>query len=58
VTVLAEDAVCGADVKKVAQIGITLVRGDQMLKSIKAMLDLSQDIKDKIIGMVRKKKKK
>jgi hypothetical protein len=29
-----------------------------MLKSIKAMLDLSQDIKDKIIGMVRKKKKK
>jgi hypothetical protein len=34
------------------------VPGDRMLKSIKAMLDLPQDVKDKIIGMVRKKKKK
>ncbi|MQA65446.1 MAG: hypothetical protein GEU76_06055 [Alphaproteobacteria bacterium] len=55
---LAKDAAFRAEVKKAAQIDITLVPGDRMLKSIKAMLDLPQDVKDKIIGMVRKKKKK
>jgi tripartite-type tricarboxylate transporter receptor subunit TctC len=55
---LAKDTAFRTEVKKAAQIDITLVRGDQMLKSIKAMLDLPQDVKDKIISMVRKKKKK
>lgn len=58
ITSLAKDAAFRAEVKKAAQIDVTLVPGDQMLKSIKAMLDLPQDVKDKIIGMVSKKKKK
>jgi tripartite-type tricarboxylate transporter receptor subunit TctC len=57
IAALAKDAAFRAEVKKAARIDITLVPGDRMLKSIKAMLDLPQDVKDKIIGMVRKKKK-
>ncbi len=55
---LAKDKAFTTEVKKAAQIDITLVPGDQMLASIKTMLDLPPEVKERITNLVRKKKKK
>ncbi len=55
---LAKDPAFTGEVKKAARIDITLVPGDEMLKSIQAMLVLPPEVKKKIISLVRKKKKK
>jgi hypothetical protein len=55
---LANDADFKAEVKKVASIETTLVRGEDMQKAIQNMLDQPPEVKNKIIGLLTGGKKK
>jgi tripartite-type tricarboxylate transporter receptor subunit TctC len=55
---LAADKAFASEVKKAASIDISLVPGEEMLAQIQAMLKLPPEVKEKIISLVRKKKKK
>lgn len=55
---LAKDEAFTGEVKKVARVEVDLVPGDEMLQSIKAMLGLPPDVKDRVVGLLRKGAKK
>jgi tripartite-type tricarboxylate transporter receptor subunit TctC len=55
---LARDKDFQAEVKKVARIDVDYLPGDQMAGAIKAMLDQPKAVKDRVIGLLQKGKKK